>query len=203
MYGHLAYDLEIGEGDRIETGQRIGAVLLRTDGAAPSHLHFEVRTFLTTTEVNGASPRYAFNCGVNCAPGPGYWPMDAPDHPSNMGWRNPTHVIARRATTGSFDVVVQEGIEESAPLWTQPSDRTGAERAGAVQLSPAARLTVDDVVMGPDASTGTSAVRYRLWCRITTEDGAVGWIQAAVSSDIESDSSGQPSAVSLKVVPAA
>ena len=44
----------------------------------------------------GDRPRYGFACGVNCPPGPGYWPIDAPENPSAMGWRNPTHVIAHR-----------------------------------------------------------------------------------------------------------
>ena len=33
-----------------------GTVLPRTDGLAPSHLHFELRTFFTTPEVNGNRP---------------------------------------------------------------------------------------------------------------------------------------------------
>src|SRR5687768_11943571 len=100
MYGHLDYSLPVGEGQAVERGQVLGTVLLRTDGAAPSHLHLEVRTFLTTFEVNGEGPRYGFGCGYQCPPGPGYWPIDAPEHPSVMGWRNPTHVIARRAFPG-------------------------------------------------------------------------------------------------------
>ena len=45
-------------------------------------------------------PRYDFRCGANCPPGPGYWPIDAPDLPSDLGWRNPTHTINRRAFAG-------------------------------------------------------------------------------------------------------
>ena len=33
---------------------------------------------LYEAEVNGETPRYAYACGFNCAPGPGYWPMAAP-----------------------------------------------------------------------------------------------------------------------------
>jgi murein DD-endopeptidase MepM/ murein hydrolase activator NlpD len=77
-YGHLDYALAVGVGDVVERGQPLGTILARTDGRAPSHLHFEIRTFLTTPEVNGDSPRYGFACGVDCPPGPGYWPIDAP-----------------------------------------------------------------------------------------------------------------------------
>ncbi len=48
MYGHLDYALAVTEGDGVEQGQLLGTVLARTDGRAPSHLHFELRTFLAT-----------------------------------------------------------------------------------------------------------------------------------------------------------
>ncbi len=51
--------------------EQLGTILLRTDDRARSHLHFEIRTFFTSTEVNGSAPRYAVNCGVECPPGPG------------------------------------------------------------------------------------------------------------------------------------
>src|SRR4051794_4772450 len=76
MYGHLDGELAVGARDHIERGQQIGAVFMRTDGRAPSHLHFEMRTFLTEAEVNGESPRYSYGCGFMCPPGPGYWPID-------------------------------------------------------------------------------------------------------------------------------
>src|SRR5687767_9847141 len=62
MYGHLDYALAVGVGDVVERGQPLGTILARTDGRAPSHLHFEIRTFLTTLEVNGDAPRYEFGC---------------------------------------------------------------------------------------------------------------------------------------------
>jgi murein DD-endopeptidase MepM/ murein hydrolase activator NlpD len=203
MYGHLDYALDVSEGDRVESGQRLGAVLLRTDGAAPSHLHFEVRTFMTTPEVNGATPRYEFNCGVNCPPGPGYWPIDAPDHPSDQGWRNPTHVIARRVSRGAFEAVVAEGAADTVSLWSLPSDRAGAEEIGQIELSTSDRLVITDVAMGPEASMGSSARRYRLWYRVSPENGEEGWVQAAVPSDMETDRAGNPSAVTLRLFPAA
>ena len=98
MYGHLDPDLAVDRGDLVERGERIGAVGTRDDGV-PNHLHFEVRTFLTTSDVNGDAPRYGFACGVECPPGPGYWPIEAPDNPVDVGWRNPSHAIAA-ATDG-------------------------------------------------------------------------------------------------------
>src|SRR6266508_869253 len=95
MYGHLDPQLNVEVGQHIVRGALIGTVLRRGD-ATPNHLHFVIRTFLTAREVNGAAPRYPFRCGVDCLPGPGYWPIAAPDLPSDVGWRNPTHVINRR-----------------------------------------------------------------------------------------------------------
>src|SRR5688572_8382706 len=92
MYGHLDPRLAVNVGQKIARGELIGTVLRRGD-KTPNHLHFEIRTFLTAREVNGAAPRFGFRCGVNCPPGPGYWPIDAPDLPGALGWRNPTHVI--------------------------------------------------------------------------------------------------------------
>jgi murein DD-endopeptidase MepM/ murein hydrolase activator NlpD len=48
MYGHLDYALAVEAGQSVERGQLLGTILTRTDGLAPSHLHFELRTFFTT-----------------------------------------------------------------------------------------------------------------------------------------------------------
>ena len=90
---------------------------------APSHLHFEIRTFFTTPEVNGNAPRYGVACGFDCPPGPGYWPIDAPEHPSVMGWRNPTHVINRRAWP--------DGVPEGSRGRSSPRPRRRPRRSGA------------------------------------------------------------------------
>jgi murein DD-endopeptidase MepM/ murein hydrolase activator NlpD len=68
MYGHLDYALAIEPGQAVERGQSLGTILVRTDGRAPSHLHFELRTFFTTPEVNGNAPRYGVGCGFECSP---------------------------------------------------------------------------------------------------------------------------------------
>jgi murein DD-endopeptidase MepM/ murein hydrolase activator NlpD len=205
MYGHLDYALDTAEGDRVEMGQRIGTILLRTDGAAPSHLHFEVRTFLISPEVNGDRPRYSFACGVNCPPGPGYWPINAPEHPSTMGWRNPTHVIARRMypegdPPRQASVIVPNGFDDTAETWTLPADRVAAERIGTMRLSAGDRFPLLDIAAGPEASSGWGARRYRLWYQITG-DGPV-WVQAATPSTGETGSDGRPSTVQFTLIPA-
>jgi murein DD-endopeptidase MepM/ murein hydrolase activator NlpD len=207
MYGHLDYSLAVSEGDTVTTGQHLGAVLHRTDGRAPSHLHFEVRTFLTTPEVNGDQPRYGFACGPNCLPGPGYWPIDAPEHPSAIGWRNPTHVIARRMFNGGtapagFSVIVPDGIDEAAPVWSLPADRQQAEHVGEQRLAAGERFPLLQVAAGPEATDGRSAERYRLWYRIRLRDSEAGWVRAAIPSDFEVGSDGRPSTVRFVLAPA-
>src|SRR3712207_3981113 len=124
MYGHLDFAAPVAAGDTVRRGDPIGSVLARGDWV-PSHLHFEVRTFLTTEIVNGALPRYGFGCGVECPPGPGYWPIVAPELPADVGWRNPTHVVNGRAlavgtAAGPEVVVVPTPTAETVPLWTAP-----------------------------------------------------------------------------------
>ena len=125
MYGHMDYALAVEQGS-VRRGQLLGTVLTRSDGVAPSHLHFEIRNFLTKTDVNGDAPRYSVACGFNCAPGPGYWPIDAPEHPSAIGWRNPTHVIANRAFDGMLptDAVVIVASGAGDRLRSGPRRRT-------------------------------------------------------------------------------
>lgn len=201
MYGHLDGALDVAVGDDVTTGNRLGSILLRTDGAAPSHLHVEMRTFLTTPDVNGPQPRYGFACGPNCAPGPGYWPMDAPEHPSALGWRNPTHAITRRMRAAR-QVVVPDGIDETASLWSLPADRAGATQIGTVHLKIGRRFALISTATGPESTTGWSAERYRLWYKIEQSPRHSGWVQAAVPSDIETGHDDRPSAIHLRLLPA-
>src|SRR5215218_1628508 len=206
MYGHLDYALAVEAGQSVERGQLLGSILTRTDGLAPSHLHFEIRTFFTTPEVNGNAPRYGVACGFDCPPGPGYWPLDAPEHPSAIGWRNPTHVINRRAwpdgVPEGVEVIASEAAPEMTPLWSAPSDFDGAESLGNLSLARGERYSLREIVTGDEDATGTSGEAYRLWYRIALSDGNEGWVQAAVPTDYDTGSDGRPSSVRFDFLPA-
>ncbi len=205
MYGHLDYALAVEPGQSVERGQLLGTVLTRTDGLAPSHLHFELRTFFTTPEVNGNAPRYGVACGFDCPPGPGYWPLDAPEHPSAMGWRNPTHVINRRAwpvgIPEGIEAIVSEAAPASTPLWTAPSDSGAAQVIGDVPLNPGDRYPLLAIDAGEEDALGTSAEAYRLWYQIALPDGSESWVQAAVPVDYDTGSDGRPSSVRFDLLP--
>jgi murein DD-endopeptidase MepM/ murein hydrolase activator NlpD len=207
MYGHLDYALAVEAGQSVARGQLLGTVLTRGDGLAPSHLHFELRTFFTTPEVNGNAPRYGVACGFDCPPGPGYWPIDAPEHPSVIGWRNPTHVINRRAWPSGVPERVEAVVAETAPastsLWTAPSDRDDAEFSGDLSLNPGGRYPLLAIDAGEEDSTGSSAEAYQLWYRIALADGTEGWVQATVPSASDTGSDGRPSSVRFHFLPAA
>ncbi len=197
MYGHLDYALAIEPGQVVARGQALGTVLVRGDGRAPSHLHFEMRTFFTTPEVNGDAPRYGVGCGFECPPGPGYWPIDAPEHPSDLGWRNPTHVINRRAWVEGVPVgveaIVSEAAPASTPLWSAPADVVGAEPRGELTLIAGDRYALLAVDTGEEDAIGTSAEGYRVWYRIALTDGGEGWVQAAIPDAFDTGSDGRPS----------
>ena len=197
MYGHLDPNLSVRVGQQIERGAPIGVVLRRGD-ATPNHLHFEIRTFLTTREVNGATPRYRFRCGVECPPGPGYWPIDAPDLPADQGWRNPTHAIgARMFADGSagMAVVASKPASTTLTLWSLPPSNAARTAVGDLLLQPGERYPLLEVFAGPEDTHTTSALSYQLWYRIQLPDGTAAWAQAAVPSDFDTGSDGRPSSV--------
>jgi len=202
MYGHLDYGtLAVGAGDRVVRGQQIGQVLQRTD-SVPSHLHFEIRTFLFEDEVNGDVPRYGFACGYRCAPGPGYWPIDAPELPSAMGWRNPTHLIGNRLLLdGPLEVQATRDTSGPAPLLDAPWPPSDAASTGTIELTPGARFAVRAVDAGPEASTGASAEAYRLSWLLDDGAGVAGWVRAAVPNDGDTGSDGRPSSVRFALLP--
>ncbi len=203
MYGHLDYALPVAAGDRVDRGDLLGTVLARADGRAPSHLHFEVRTFLTTPEVNGAAPRYAVGCGYECPPGPGYWPVDAPEHPSALGWRNPTHVIGNRLQSGNgAEAVVAATAATETDLWSLPNGSDAAHAVGVLALEPGARFPLLEVAAGPGDSTGTGAKATALWFRLALPEGGEAWVRAARASDLETGSDGRPSSVRFDFLPA-
>jgi murein DD-endopeptidase MepM/ murein hydrolase activator NlpD len=203
MSGHLAPDsVMVAVGDTVTRGQQLASVASIQGWAAPNHLHFEIRNFLYAAEVNGETPRYAYGCGVNCAPGPGYWPMTAPELPSGMGWRNPTHVIGNRLLLdGPLTVQVPAGAGGATPLTSVPWQRSDAYDTGLVDLFPGARYSVLAVDAGEEASTGTSAEAYYLSYLIETDTGASGWVRAAVADSGDTGSDGRPSSVRFNLLP--
>lgn len=207
MYGHLDPAVAVAEGEQVARGALLGTVLRRAD-TVPNHLHFEVRTFLTTAAVNGPAPRYGFRCGPRCPPGPGYWPLAAPDHPADLGWRNPTHVIAGRMFAGAAgplgDVLVPaEPPQAQASLFTAPpAPGLSREPAGELALEPGLRLRLLAVWAGAEDSRSTSAEAYQLWYRVALPAGGAAWLQVAAPSSFETGSDGRPSSVELSLLPA-
>lgn len=207
MYGHLDPAVSVGRGDRVARGDVLGTVLRRGD-ATPNHLHFEIRTFLEAREVNGAVPRYNFRCGRNCPPGPGYWPIEAPDHPSDIGWRNPTHVINARmfppgasAPLGEVTVAT-EPISPSVTLWSALPGEPTRQALGELELRTGEHFSLLEIQAGPEHARGTSALAYELWYRVGLPNGQSGWVHAAVPSPFETGSDGRPSTVYFNFFPA-
>lgn len=207
VYGHLNFDTAVEEGQEVGAGEEIGSVLLQVDGRAPSHLHFEMRTFLTTARVNGDDPSYGVACGVNCPPGPGYWPIDATEHPAKLGWRNPTHQRARLAVDavirGGLVARVQSAVDgRRVEIHAEPD--AGLAALGELMLAAGDAFPLLDISAGDPATTGTSADAYDYWLRIET-GGETGWVRSAMPSDRETGSDGRPSALGLPflIVPGA
>lgn len=203
MYGHLDPGaVLVTEGDHVVRGQQIGSVALRTDGIVPSHLHFEIRNFLYSAEVNGETPRYSYNCGYICAPGPGYWPIDAPELPSGTGWRNPTHVIGNKLLLdGQLTVQVPLSGGGATSLRSAPWESADTTELGLIDLVPGARYAVQAVDAGREASTDTSAEGYFLSFLIDDGNGTAGWVRAAVADYGDTGSDGRPSSVKFALLP--
>ena len=211
MYGHLDPALKVGEGQQVARGDVLGTVLARGD-ETPNHLHFEIRTFLLTDAVNGPAPRYDFRCGPQCAPGPGYWPIDAPELPDALGWRNPTHVIAERSGWMSIagtepavrgEVVVASGADASAlTLWGNvDATGNGSDPLGEVIVASGQRLRVLTTQVGDRVSDRTSATAYRVWYRVVLDDGRTGWLAALFADAYDTGSDGAPSSVRFVLLP--
>lgn len=208
MYGHLDPALAVRVGDQVERGSLLGTVLKRSD-TVPNHLHFEIRSFLTTRAVNGAAPRYGYRCGRNCPPGPGYWPMRDRQHPSELGWRNPTHAISQRAFADSEGkdlghlIAASQPLSQTVTLWSTPPDGTSAQRSlGTLRLRANQRLPLQAVWHGDEASLATSAEGYQLWYKVGLANGRSAWIQAAVPDSRDTGSDGRPSSVRFVLFPA-
>lgn len=201
MYGHLDPDLAVARGDPIARGERIGTVGRRSDDV-PNHLHFEVRTFLTTSDVNGGAPRYDFGCGVDCPPGPGYWPIDDADHPVDLGWRNPSHTIARAPTDGDTveAVVATEPPIDKTEVVDRPAD--DADLIATVSLEPGQRFSLTDVQTRQPDDDGTSAEAYDIWYQIELDGGELGWVRAVLPSTNDTGSDGRASSLRFVLLPA-
>jgi hypothetical protein len=187
-------------------GQRLGTVLRRSDEPARSHLHFELRAFYIRDDVNGTSPQYGVHCGYECPPGPGYWPKNAPEHPSVLGWRNPTHVIARRAVPGGAspagtEAIVPAAADDSAQIYSAPPGDAASKPVGTLALTVGDRHPLLEIRAGPEDDRGTSAESYLLWYRLRLQDGGSSWVQAAVPSNVEVGSDGRPSAIGFNLMP--
>lgn len=208
IYGHLDPASQVRVGQQVARGDRLGTVLRRTDDVA-NHLHFEIRTFLTTPAVNGPRPRYDYRCGPNCPPGPGYWPSAAPELPDALGWRNPVHVINGRMLPdldsggGRGEViVVSEPVSDTVTLWAAFAADGRTEGAlGELRLEPGARYPLLNVRAGAEAPQATSAAAYQLWYHLELPDGRSGWVEAAVPTTLETGADGRPSSVQLNLLP--
>ena len=96
MYGHIENRSQQGMtlNATFSRGQLVGTIISWPNNIGNSHLHFEVRSFLTRADVNGTNaPRqsdgnYVFRCG-QCTSGPGYWIGD----PRSVGWFDPIEFI--------------------------------------------------------------------------------------------------------------
>ena len=196
MYGHLDFTLDVAEGDAVAAGQVIGRVYAWPDTRAPSHLHFELRTFITTPIVNGDTPAYGYACGYQCPPGPGYWPIADARHPSEIGWRNPSHVIAAGYAAGALpDATVPTGAGgRLLTIHEQPDDTSATLRE--MTLRAGDRFRVHEVDVGDPASTATSALGYRVWYRLDP-----GWVRALAPDTMEIGADGRPSTVRPVLLP--
>jgi hypothetical protein len=202
MYGHLDYAVDVAVGQQVAAGQVLGRVLDWRDGRAPSHLHVEMRDFFFNPIVNGDTPKYGFNCGYQCPPGPGYWPMGDPQHPAQVGWRNPSHVIAQglAALPAPAEVVVAAGAEGMTAALREAADVTAPVRAE-VQLRAGMRFPVGGVAGGAPDSTETSALGYRVWYEVRLGAGSTGWLQGMMPDTRDTGSDGRPSSVRPVLLP--
>ncbi len=206
-YGHLDRESLVEVGQVVERGQLIGTVLTSVGRRVPSHLHFEIRDFLIRPTINGESPSYGVHCGVNCPPGPGYWPISAPELPAELGWYNPTHVINGRAYAGGIllgtEVIATPFAGESVAIWSAPPGQEGASAVGELALQAGMRYRLLAIEAGPEASFETSAEGYHVWYQIIVDGGTRAWVQAAVPSLMDTGSDGRPSGITFAFLLAA
>lgn len=198
QYGHLNHAVSVEAGHQVSRGDEIGSVLFN-DGPL-SHLHFELRTFLNHPDVNGPSPRYTFYCGPDCAPGPGYWPMDAPEHPSVIGWRNPMHVIAHQmGLPAGAEVMVPTDSRSPLFLWNHFSD---LNRVSSVRLPGGTVLPLLDIWAGDDASQAVGDMATSVWYQVQVPDHeSPMWVPAISQTMHALQQDGQPTSFTFNLIP--
>ncbi len=130
--------------------------------------------------------------------------MDAPEHPSAMGWRNPTHVVAHRAwgdaVPAGVDVVVSTMAPAATSLWSAPAGTADASILAELPLAAGDTYPLLAIAAGDEASTGTSAEAYQVWYQIQVEDQPA-WAQAAVPVANDTGSDGRPSSIRFDFLP--
>jgi murein DD-endopeptidase MepM/ murein hydrolase activator NlpD len=199
MYGHLDYDLLVGYGDAVTRGQMIGRVLNKTDGRSPSHIHFEIRSFVTESFINGDAPIYGYPCGYQCPPGPGYWPFSDGRLPTQVGWLNPLHVIYGRAYGSNIPAGAEViAAQSAATLPVRPTLDTA--ESGAVALEPGQRLPLLEVATGYEATLETSAAAYSVWCKVELPQGDNGWLPAVRATNEYVQTDGRPATVRIDLL---
>lgn len=202
VYAHLDYAVDVVEGERVVAGQVLGRVLSGTNWRATNHLHFEIRDFFFNPIVNGDTPSNGVKCGYQCPPGPGYWPLDDARHPSEVGWRNPMHVIQRGfASQGkTSEAMVAAGADGfTMPLREAP--RADATRIEELQVRAGDRLHVLEIEAGDPASIETSTLGYHVWYRVAWSAMMAGWLQAVMPDDYALGSNGRPAGVRPVLLP--
>jgi len=131
--------------------------------------------------------------------------MAAPEHPSHLGWLNPTHVINRGAwpegVPHGTEVVVAAGAPVSTTLWSAPTDAEGAWPLDELPLRPGMRVPLLAIDAGAEDAFGTSAEATRLWYHIANVPGEEGWVQAAVPTIVDNGADGRSSSLRLDFLP--
>jgi murein DD-endopeptidase MepM/ murein hydrolase activator NlpD len=200
MYGHLDYALLVGEGNSVTRGQLIARVLDKTDGRSPSHLHFEIRSFLIESIVNGDAPWYDYPCGYQCPPGPGYWPFYSELLPTEVGWLNPLHVIYGRAYGGDIPADANVIVSSSAGSFPVRETRS-AEPETSIELVPGTSLPLLEISVGDEATLETSANAYSIWCKVDLGMNiGPAWIPAVRSTNEFVQTDGRPATIRVDLL---
>lgn len=200
MYGHLDFNLAVQVNQEVQRGQLIGTVLKRDD-TVPNHLHFEVRNFLINPVVNGVNPRYNFRCGPSCPPGPGYWPMNAPELPSAIGWMLPLQVINHSMLQAHQNMSLLAVDQQSSSYVLRDAPRAEATAMAEIQLEAGQELRLLDWSLSPALANQTGATAYQIWYLVELADGQRGWIAAIAHSTNETGSNGQASSIYFRILP--